>query len=139
MIADLKPHWALYLMDKAYVKDGRGPDKFDCLGLMEYVFHMHKGVVLPVSAIRLGEANNEEAIRAAAKASGLRPAFDLPQEDDLLLMNNSEGPHVGMVIRTNGKLSMLHALDGIGVCHTPLTDLSFLGFKNIRAWRIDNG
>lgn len=133
---NLSQHWAAYLINKPYKKLAAGPDEFDCLGLMEYVFRTHKNIELPVTGIRLGEVGNDSAIRDAAASSGLRPVMGMAQADDLMLMQNAEGPHVGMVIWANSKFNLLHSVDGIGVCLSRLTDLTFMGYKNFRSWRI---
>jgi len=127
---------AAELIGTPYRRGATGPHEFDCLGLMEYVFRVYRNVELPVSRIRLGEVGNEAEIKDAARASGLRPVFDMAQEGDLMLMENPEGAHVGLVLQSNSKLNLLHAVDGIGVCLSQLTDLSLMGFKNFRSWRL---
>lgn len=131
------PHWAIDLIGAPYKKDAVGPQEFDCLGFVEYVFRVYKNIDLPVASIRLCSDDNETLIREAARRSGLRLVVDgTVEEDDVLLMENIEGPHIGIVIHTNSKFYLLHSVCAIGVCCFPLADLTRLGYKNMRSWRI---
>lgn len=129
-------HWATYLIGKPYKKDAVGPDEFDCVGFTEYVLRTHKGIDMPLSAIKTKLPDNEDRIREAARRSGYRPVLDKTHvEDDVMLMENIEGPHIGIVIRSNAKWYLMHCVDGIGVCLMPLYQLEMVGYKNIRSWR----
>lgn len=134
-------HWAADLIGKPYRKAACGPDAFDCWGLVRYVFEHVHGIAMPhisVGQIDDGSADNVAAIKQAAAVSGWRPSDDgWPAEHDIVLMSGIDGRHVGVMVRDNGPLMLLHSIEPMGVCVQPLGDLPRAGFTGFVFWRRD--
>lgn len=132
-------HWATDLIGVPYGAGAAGPDAFDCWGLVRYVFRTVHGIDMPVVSVgRVGDesADNVAAIKRAAEVSGWKPSSATDAaENDIVLMNSPLGRHVGVMVRANGALLFLHAIEGLGVCVQPLADLSRMGFTGFTFWR----
>ncbi len=129
------PHWAAALIRRPYQLGAAGPDAFDCWGLVRHVFSKHLGVQMPVVDVGV-QADQAAHIRAAAQASGWRPvATLLPAEHDIALMQGPQGRHVGVMVRVDGNLRLLHAVAGAGVCLTTLAQARLMGFSAPAFWR----
>jgi cell wall-associated NlpC family hydrolase len=126
-------HWARPLIGKPYKAGAAGPDAFDCLGLVRYYLQTVKGRDLP--AYSLGDAD-PAGILAFTRAAGWRRVAGEPQNEDLLLMDNVLGRHIGVVVKTCEGLGLLHAAgsEGAGsVVWQPLHTL--VAYRNKAAWR----
>jgi len=131
-------HWALALIGKPYENGGEGPDAFNCWGLVRWVFGNVYGIPMPY--INVGEAetrtSREAAIRAVERETGWRACIDTrPQDRDILLMYGPHGRHVGLALKVNGGLHVLHSLEDVGVTLTPFGELWFMCFRDITIWR----
>jgi hypothetical protein len=132
-------HWATDLIGRPYRRGAHGPDEFDCWGLVRHVFATVHGIDMPVVTVgSLDDAtlDNVAAIKRAAQVSGWRPSGDHTMaEHDIVLMNGLEGRHVGVMVRANGALLLLHCVEQLGVCVQPLADLARSGFTGFVFWR----
>lgn len=132
-------HWAAPLIGLPYRRGACGPDEFFCWGLVRWVFENIHGIQMPMVAIGQvedGTSDNVAAIKRAARVSGWRPSHTkCPEEDDIVIMTSIDGTHVGVMVRANGGLFLLHALEGVGVCLQSLPDLALLGFRDFNFWR----
>lgn len=129
-------HWAAPLIGRPYRRGAGGPDAFDCWGLVRWVFAQVHGISMPLVAVDDEGVDNVAAIKRAAAVSGWRPSgARSPAADDIVLMHGPAGRHVGVIVDANGGLFLLHALERVGVCLQPLTDLSRLGFSGFTYWR----
>ncbi len=132
----MSAHWAIGLIGLPYARGEAGPLAFDCWGLVRWVFEHVHGVPLPVIAVDDDSANNAAAIRQAAEVSGWRPSDACqPAENDIVLMSGPDGRHIGVIVRANGGLFLLHCLEGPGVCLQPVPDLARSGFRDFTYWR----
>ena len=130
-------HWALDLIGKPWREGACGPDAFNCWGLVQHVFLERLGIEMPqVDVTQADTPENAAAIRRASEVSGWRPSGDAaPKEDDIVLMMSPTGRHVGVMVRANGRLGLLHSLEGVGVCFQRLEDLPAHGFCRVEFWR----
>ncbi len=129
-------HWATNLIGKPYRRGAHGPDEFDCWNLVRWVFKHQHGIDMPVIAVDDNSADNVAAIKRAAAVSGWQPSGDTePAEDDIVLMSNVHGRHVGVMVQANGAMLLLHCIERIGVCAQPLADLQRTGFHGFTFWR----
>lgn len=126
-------HWAAPLIGKPHSDGGQGPDSFSCWGLVRWSFRVRHGIELP--AIAVGEDENAVAIKRSASASGWRPAAFPALEDDVVMMRGTAGRHVGMMVRANGRLGLLHSQHGLGVAFQPLDDVLADGYGDHELWR----
>lgn len=113
-------HWAYALIGKPWSLE------FDCWEFARQVFREHYAVELPEHAAGV------MILAGAAHTTGLRPFEDDGQDGDLVLMRASSGKrHVGIMIRANGKLGVLHN-DGH---QTPTGPVGCVGFSTLRSLR----
>ena len=89
---------ALNLQGKPYKGGARGPDSFDCSGLVYFVFKQHR-VLLPVTAEGQGGA-------------GYDVSRDSVLPGDLIFFKIDRGWHVGIMINKN---EFVHASKSRGV------------------------
>ena len=103
--------WAEPFIGKPYADGGRGPDAFDCWGLVREVLARTTGVHLPYYEYGTNRHSRNTLI------DSLRPGFskiDGPEEFALVLAHTgNRRPHIGICIDAH---TMLHAARGIGAC-----------------------
>ena len=91
-------HWADAFVGAPHVEMGRGPEGFDCLGLLIAVQRRVFGRTVPDPACSLAQGLRP-AHRAALEASVSRVALDDAQEGDaLLFFEAGRALHVGVAI-----------------------------------------
>lgn len=130
----MKLHPAAALIGLPYVRGGEGPETFDCWGLVRFWFREYLGAALPPIAIG-SNVDQATSIRQVDEA-GWRPVNDRGgKENDIVLMEGSGGLHVGAMIEADGRLLLLHAVEGVGVCAQPLADAERAGFHSTTFWR----
>lgn len=137
---DKSMHWASQMIGRPYERGASGPDSFDCWGAVRFYFKGALGIEMP--AIEVGpdsdSIDNVLAIKRAASVSGWKPSGDrLPAEHDIVLMDGLEGRHVGVMVRANGTLLLLHSLERVGVCVQPLSELQRNFFHGFVFWRFE--
>lgn len=129
-------HWAAALIGKPYKRGAMGPDAYDCWGLVRWVFAQRYGILMPVVNVGDDTLDNVAAIKRASEVSGWQPVADPTAADgDIVLMHGPEGRHVGVMVRADGLLRLLHCIDGAGVCYQPLADVQLAGFSGFVFWR----
>lgn len=129
-------HWAAGLIGLPWVAGAQGPHAFNCWGLVRHVVRLRRGVEMPVVNVEDGSADNVAAIKQAAAAGGWRLIGEgAPQEGDIVLMRGIDGRHVGYMIEANGRLELLHSMEGVGVVSQPLRDVAASGFQGFETWR----
>lgn len=122
------------LVGLPYERGGKGPHAFYCWGLVQQVFRAARGLELPDLVV--GATINAAAIKQAADEIGCRPVDDrAPAEWDIVLMTSIEGPHVGVMVRGDVGLMLLHAFDPAGVCAQTLLEAQACGFGGFVFWR----
>lgn len=124
-------HWACSLIGKPYRLGAAGPDEFDCIGLVRYYFKERHGLDLPDYHL-----SSNLSLLAFTRATGWVRQQGSPENDDVLLIENLNGRHVGVVVNTSEGLGLLHS-DGAGdvgsVIWQPLNSL--YGYRNQEVWR----
>ena len=108
-------HWAADLIGRPWVAGGRGPDAFDCWGLVRRVQAERFGRSLPEIPVDAGDLR---AILGAFRDHPERRRWALtetPAEGDCALMRQSRHPvHVGVWLAVDGG-GVLHCVRGAGV------------------------
>lgn len=127
-------HWAYEYLGKPYVENTDGPDSYDCWGLVREVCKKRIDCDMPL--INVGRNDNYEAV---AKAITGWEKVEAPyQEYDILTMRNSFGRHIGICIKANGNVMLLHAeIPQVQV--VDIKRLSTLGYKDVQGWRYQHG
>jgi cell wall-associated NlpC family hydrolase len=125
-------HWAYDLVGAPYCAHARGPDKFDCVGLVHYYFKHRHGIELPLYTL---ESSMTELLRFA-RGTGFRRVDGPAQDDDIMLCKNLIGRHVGVVVKTEEGLGLLHAEGNNergSVIWQPLSSL--IAYREKELWR----
>jgi hypothetical protein len=121
-------HWAVDLIGRPWAPDARGPDSFDCVGLVNWCTRRRLGVELP-------------GLQDVAKTLWRR--VDAPwRADDVVLMQGPSGRHIGFVVYAAG-LGLLHA-DGHLTARGPVGCVvfesakrsAFGGYHEHEFWRL---
>lgn len=100
-------HWAFDLVGKPWGFNERGPKAYSCWGLIWHAFATQQGITLPWVPEK--PERDAEIIRDAAHASGWRPAGGPLQEWDVVSMRQLARRHVGLGVKANGAVLVLHA------------------------------
>ncbi|MEI2416223.1 NlpC/P60 family protein [Orrella sp. JC864] len=103
----------------------RGPDAYDCWGLLHECRARHFGGGVPDTV--LGQA--AKRLYSRKLKSGEWEVVDLPAHGDGVLLRAGNDPHVGIYLDLDGG-GVLHALEGCGVVFTPMRGLVSLGYSN---------
>lgn len=129
--------WVNDLVGRKYALGGRGPDAFDCWGLLMHVFRDQRGIDLP--DWNRGAVTRREVIMARQDAGAAFHGGDIasvvehPEDWDVALVERPAGLwHAGLVIGHG----VLHASSGHGVVFEPrgrFQDSN--GLKYVRFWR----
>lgn len=87
---------------------------------MRSVFARERGITFPHLEIGediRGEGINVQAIKASARASGFRRLEQgvSPADGDIVLMRSAIRLHIGLVLRVNGGIRVLHSSHERGV------------------------
>jgi len=108
-------HWAAELIGKPWRAGADGPDAFDCRGLVRHVWRTRCGMDVPPLAPEIRD--DAAAIIRAAIDHGWqvvgRGLAVRAHEFDIVLMSSLDGPHVGVMVRADGRLGLLHCVGGI--------------------------
>jgi cell wall-associated NlpC family hydrolase len=101
----------------------RGPDAFDCWGLLLAVRAAHFGGGVPDTAF--GDAARE--LYTEKMRSGSWEVVPTPTHGDGVLMREGDQPHVGIYLDIDGG-GILHCEQGRGVVFTDLRSLRVMGY-----------
>lgn len=116
-------HWAARYVGKPWVSGGRGPDSFDCWGLLHWVQRAEFGRELPSYPIPPAQKLRVTATMERAAASGEWELLSVPREGCAVGMSHHRKfHHVGCYTEADGGL-VVHALEGKGVLAQPLARL----------------
>jgi cell wall-associated NlpC family hydrolase len=146
---DLTPHasaahWSAGLVGAPWRQGAEGPDAFDCWGLVLWVQRRHFGREMPRLAVNVRTVPREQwgALRALVQRSEWRRS-ERRHEGDLLLVENADGPHIGIVLASGREgPRLLHACGGVDVQGRPFGDvrvdpiatLALQGFIRPEGW-----
>lgn len=106
--------WQQYI-GKAFAEKGRGPDEFDCWGLVRQVYLDHCGIELP-TYLEKYQSTNDRDILGEVIGSESREKWspvDKPASFDVIILRMRGVPmHVGVVTKPG---FMIHCARNIGV------------------------
>src|SRR4051812_29443063 len=108
----MKPHWALNVIGKPWTPDGLGPTTFSCWGLVQWACTEVFCVDFPTLVLASAETIPDlHALVAIARNKGWAQVSKTEEreEGDVILMNSIVGRHIGLIIRANGMLGVLHS------------------------------
>lgn len=125
--------WVASVVGKPYLAGASGPEAYDCLGLVRAYFRDVHGKQLP--DYHLNDPT-EAGLAEFIKATQWRIVSGQPVTGDVMTMESHQGKHVGIVVRSNEGLGLLHAagkIDKGSVCWQPLDTL--IAFRRKQLWR----
>lgn len=114
-------HWARKYICRQWSPDGEGPARFSCWGLVRTVLRDEFGVHVPALLTTNGGLDSV-AMRHAAREKSFCPAAGRPVPGDIVVMSSVLGPHCGLVLWANNRLSVLHSWHETGVVCEPWRD-----------------
>lgn len=129
-------HWSLDYIGKSWEIGGRGPDSFDCWGLLMDIYKKRFDIDLPNF-----EGINLENVMIAAKAIDRNIKNDywreikLPIDECAVgLSRNKVMHHVGVYLNVDGG-KILHCHNGIGCVAQSIQSMKRLGWTTIKFFR----
>lgn len=135
---DRLPHWADALIGKPYRLGGRGPEAFDCWGLLQFVWRSRLGLIVPdIGAQVEGLAARVRAFRSVGYGQVMADEVAAPAEYDAVYMTGARWPHhIGMWVLPDARGGVLHAVEGAGVLFQRRTDLAAADYRIMRIMRV---
>lgn len=130
-------HWAIDLIGKPFEKGGRGPNGFDCWGLVYWRYLTHYGIKLPDYFI---EPEDHLAVCKALKEGEMTPDrawihIETPIDNcGVGLSHNYIFHHVGLWTNAGGGF-VLHAHPKSGVIAQSVRALKAQGWSRIEFYR----
>ena len=124
-------HWAEDLIGRPWQAGGRGPDAFDCWGMVRFCWREHFGIEVPEIPVDAADLRRVlDAFRDHPERRRWRLVAE-PREGDAVLMRQSRLPvHVGLWLDVDGG-GVLHAARTIGVA------FQRPGALDLQGWRIE--
>lgn len=134
MIAD-DIQFCLTLIGKPWESGATGPDKFDCWGLVRYVFEQRRGLYLSPH-VGISEKGMLAIARASKEEVGKRwERVDAPSHFcGVGMSHGSHVEHVGVWLDEGGG-GVLHASKSYGVIFQSPATIRNLGFQNFTYYR----
>lgn len=130
-------HWAVDYIGKPWQRGAKGPDAFDCLGLVTHVLDKHYGIQLDPPANYDGPDLKLFKTEIARRDDWT--IVDVPADGDICVMGRSRLPiHIGIMVMVDS-LRCLHSVESAGtssgVLVQRLLDLRFTGWGRITFYR----
>jgi cell wall-associated NlpC family hydrolase len=114
-----------------WVDGGRGPESFDCWGLLRWIQEKHFDLVLPALP-SVPDATRE--LYRAQMESGAWSVITRPVHGCGALLRGGDRPHVGVYLDLDGG-GVLHAQQGVGVVFTAKQQLKMVGYGRASWYR----
>lgn len=128
-------HWLKSYIGKPWLLGGRGPDAFDCWGVVWW-FNKERGINLPVVAQNACQTYQQNCLLMQHEIDGVLKArlarrLDAPVDGcTVLLSKNSLFTHAGLYADVDGG-RIVHALPGTGVVAEPVWSMNARGWRKI--------
>ena len=115
------------LLGKPWISGARGPDSFDCWGVLFWIYSEHLRISVPeYPGIDASNAGLTETLMTEAAEGDGWIALDAPMHVCTVTMSRTDRVgHVGMFLDVDGGL-VLHCQRGVGVVIHSISDLKHL-------------
>lgn len=122
-------HWASEYIGIPYVLGARGPDAFDCLGLVLHVQAHHYGRNIDLQVDGYNDARiARHLLRTHPERLNWRETAS-PVDGGIVLMSTSGVPyHIGVTIEANNTIGVLHCVEGASTVFQPVRNLTKSGW-----------
>jgi cell wall-associated NlpC family hydrolase len=125
--------WALEVIGCPWVSGARGPDAFDCWGLVSWVYANRRGMTLNPYA-SLDAKNLFQVNSTVTNERGFWEEIEQPEELCLVAMSKRQVIHHVGVWLSASRL-VLHAMDKSSVIAQNVFSLRSSGFSTVRFYR----
>jgi len=126
-------HWTNEILSKPWKANTRGPETFDCWGLVHYVYLTQKGIDLP-SYLEVNANNRKETtsfIERLNSNSSCWKQISIPENFCVCAMSMSDlFSHVGLWLNVDGGI-VIHCTKETGVIAEPIRSLKTKGWRKI--------
>tara|TARA_R110000737_G_scaffold344195_1_gene371077 strand:- start:350 stop:757 length:408 start_codon:yes stop_codon:yes gene_type:complete len=128
-------HWATDFLGKSWEAGARGPETFDCFGLLSEVYRIYFCEILPVYPFNPQDVVGISRTILTESRGNDWTAVNKPQEFDAVGMGKKNSiHHVGIWTNADGG-KIVHASDGKSVMIQSIAELTRLGFGRIEFYR----
>ena len=129
-------HWATDYIGKPWVSGARGPDAFDCWGLLWWVYRHQFQIELPIYAgVNPKDVKRVGRLMTDGSVDGDWLEIETPEEGCAVAMSqNKVIHHVGIFLNADGGV-VLHAGDKLNVLAQPIKQLSQYGWRTVRYYK----
>lgn len=129
-------HWAAKYIGLPYKEGGRGPDTFDCWGLVRWIYEQEFQILLPdypgISSASVS-GGRHTAARLSLESEWSR--VEIPFDGCGVGMSQSRFVHhVGLYV-TAGRGKVIHAWKGANTIADGIPKLIFKGFRSLTFYR----
>lgn len=132
-------HWSTAYLGKKWVSGARGPNEFDCWGLVRWIYKKQLGIELP--EFPGVEAKDTEAVAAMIHEHTCVGPFaqewhrlSKPVDMCAVAMGQNDLTHCGIYLVTDGGL-VLHTAEQHNVVAQPIKLLRMLGYSQIEFYQ----
>lgn len=137
-MTSIDSHWAEGYVGKPWEACARGPESFDCYGLVWYD-HKIRGIDIPMFSDT--DPKDKELVSDTYKAARMDPDWLLinrPVERCVVMMSEDSEiwDHVGLYTKSGGG-AVVHCYDGNCVHSTKMRGLELLGIHHIKYYKWD--
>ncbi len=135
-MAHKAPHWAAQYIGKPWQNGGRGPDAFDCWGLLRFIYFKHLEIRLP--AYPGINAKNAKYVSGLIEGEALHSwtEQDIPDEFSAVAMASGCAvfTHVGIYTRVDGG-HIIHCADKLNVVAQRPGEMKAAGWARIKFYQ----
>lgn len=127
-------HWAVPYVGLKYERGARGPQSYDCWGLLWKVYQDRFNIDLPEYP---GIVSKSTQVRCQTITRDIEENWEESESFDGAGVALSQGKafhHVGVWVEADGG-KILHAWEGLGVIASRWKDLKLRGFRVIKFYR----
>jgi cell wall-associated NlpC family hydrolase len=127
-------HWATQYIGLSWEYGGQGPEAYDCWNFVRKIQRDHFGVEVPIIVIEDQRQASHE-MQANSELDNWQ-SVDVPQEGDIVMMARAKIPaHIGVCVRANNQIGVLHCIQKSGVVFTAMSMLSSNGWGSLKYYR----
>ena len=129
-------HWAANYIGVPWEFGGRSIEGFDCWGLFQHI--QRERYSIEVSEIELTGYNFHNVVREFDKNEELKSWTEIgvPEDGDGVLLRMAKYPnHVGILIKDEETVGVLHTVEKSGVIFSSYQNLERAGWKVARYYR----
>ena len=137
----MKKNWAIDYIGKPWKGGARGPEEFDCWGLVVDVYKKYLNKKLPTffnihpkEKLKVCKTINQTLEPDTAEWIEIKD--DLKSFDVVLMGRTSQFHHIGLIALIDSDYGVLHCMDNIGVIFSKSLFLKTFKYNHLRYFRL---